>query len=829
MMKKNTIKCHSGKTKFPTLHYSLILTLVLKTICISCLILGSVSSYAQTYPFTLPTSVSATFNVTTTTPEKANFKLLGFNYWDFKTDNDKLVADALAPVSARWSEGNFYNWETDAFQNDSYDNFEYDIILSQSVSSGIKWGYPYMLDYYKKDQGEKGGLGMEVLFNFSVGFTSVESNLQRLSKYLNDGIEINDIEIGNEYFWKIFRNNATAEAPQQAALFKAHADALRAAKPDVKISIPLGWRTSQAGYNSTIMGNKTYFDAISVHKYVGADPDAPGESDIAYASLLTARLGLIKDVDPVRAQIPGKPVWLTEWNVDGGASGEWAAALGATDIYMYLFSNQDKYHRACWFSAASAKNPLVLMSVEDKYSPKFPLEKTISGAMFEIVRSVFKDADLYNGSMTTTKLTTSLGSVDAVNAMAVTKFGKTRVFAVNLTDKDVEFDLNIDGSTYQGTFKHEAMYGRAMDNSQTMAMAANPLALVKSGSGTITLPPLSINVIGLDNTKADNPIPSVVVNTPVFNSSYLLGKDIPLKATATDMDGTISKIQININDALYAESLTANYDGTFTPTEVGTYKISAITFDNDNNQKEAYTIVNVLNQGPYKGASITIPGSFEAEDYDIGGEGISYHDNSTNNKFGNYRADETVDIGTIGTDGFCIAETYPGEWMEYTIEVEEDGLYDMEVTYASKLTTGVLGAEFADEGIALFNDLATPQTSASNWTTYMPVTKSGISLTKGKHVLRINVVARGYNLDKFTFTKTASTSVRDLNQNSLAVHPNPSASGRFYLSENLQWEVYSLGGSLVTKGEGTMVDLSIFNKGMYILKVEGTVVKLIYR
>ncbi len=458
-------------------------------------------SIAQTYPFTLPATVTAMLDVDTTVKENANNKLLGYNYWAFKTSNDKALARIFNPVSVRFSEGNFYNWETDGFNDDSYDNTTYQSILDQYIRSNTKWGYPNMLSM-NKELKAKYGHSFDVIFDFSVGFADAASNIRRLKKYDADGLNITDVELGNEYFWDFFRNNATAQPSDQLILFKQNADSLHKAKPGIKVSIPLGWRTNQNGYNTTIMGDKKYYDAISIHKYVGADPDIPGQSDVAYSSLLTSRLSLTKDVDYVRNQAPGKPVWLTEWNVDGAASGQWAAALGATDIYLYLYNNQNIYQRSCWFSAAAAKNPLVLMDPVNKYTPKYPFEKTISGAMYEIVRGVFEDAQLYKSTITTSKLTTSLGSIDAVNARMVMENGKKEILAVNLTDKTVDFVLKINGNSYNNTFSHAAMSNSRMDATFTMAIDKNPLELVKKGTGAITLPPLSINVISLENDVA---------------------------------------------------------------------------------------------------------------------------------------------------------------------------------------------------------------------------------------------------------------------------------------------------------------------------------------
>src|SRR6267143_4815574 len=52
---------------------------------------------------------------------------------------------------------------------------------------------------------------------------------------------------------------------------------------------------------------------------------------------------------------------------------------------------------------------------------------------------------------------------------------------------------------------------------------------------------------------------------------------------------------------------------------------------------------------PYSGVPIAIPGAFEAENFDFGGEGVAYHDNTPGNQGGQYRLSEDVDI-TVSTD-----------------------------------------------------------------------------------------------------------------------------------------------------------------------------------
>lgn len=234
-------------------------------------------------------------------------------------------------------------------------------------------------------------------------------------------------------------------------------------------------------------------------------------------------------------------------------------------------------------------------------------------------------------------------------------------------------------------------------------------------------------------------------------------------------------------------------------------------------------------QEPYHGTAIAIPGKFEAEDYDLGGQGKAYNDSDpTNISGGQYRINEGVDIGTGGS-GYVIGNTNGGEWAEYTVDVEEDGEYDIDIFYSSGRPGGgaKIGFSLPDDNIELINSFGLSVTGG--WSTFLQKNLGKVSLTQGEKVLRINVVERGFNLDWVEFKKVLGTGINKLLTNSLHIYPNPSANGQFSLSEYCNWELYNLLGKQVLKGEETLVDLSVFNKGMYILKANGTVVKLIYR
>ena len=66
---------------------------------------------------------------------------------------------------------------------------------------------------------------------------------------------------------------------------------------------------------------------------------------------------------------------------------------------------------------------------------------------------------------------------------------------------------------------------------------------------------------------------------------------------------------------------------------------------------------------PYTGSAISLPGRIEVENFDLGGEGVAYHDTTATNDGGYYRA-EGVDVCSCGSPyGLSVGWTQAGEWM----------------------------------------------------------------------------------------------------------------------------------------------------------------------
>jgi hypothetical protein len=76
----------------------------------------------------------------------------------------------------------------------------------------------------------------------------------------------------------------------------------------------------------------------------------------------------------------------------------------------------------------------------------------------------------------------------------------------------------------------------------------------------------------------------------------------------------------------------------------------------------------------YGGTRRALPGTIQAEDFDTGGEGVTYHDTTAGNRGGVYRQ-TSVDLeATVDTSfGYNVGWIAPGEWLAYSVDVRQSG------------------------------------------------------------------------------------------------------------------------------------------------------------
>lgn len=136
---------------------------------------------------------------------------------------------------------------------------------------------------------------------------------------------------------------------------------------------------------------------------------------------------------------------------------------------------------------------------------------------------------------------------------------------------------------------------------------------------------------------------------------------------------------------------------------------------------------------PYGGTRRTLPGTIQAEHFDTGGEGVTYHDTTAGNRGGVYRQTNVDLEATVdGGGGYDVAWIAPGEWLAYSVDVRQSGSYTLEARVACNGAGGTFHVEVG--GVNVTGSLAVPNTGGwQNWTTL----RRTVILPAGPQLLRM--------------------------------------------------------------------------------------------
>ena len=149
---------------------------------------------------------------------------------------------------------------------------------------------------------------------------------------------------------------------------------------------------------------------------------------------------------------------------------------------------------------------------------------------------------------------------------------------------------------------------------------------------------------------------------------------------------------------------------------------------------------------------LPIPGRIQAEDYDTGGAGVSYYDDSAGNSGGVYRQDDVdVEATTDTGGGYDVGWIGAGEWLNYTVNVQQTAIYQLAFRVAALDSAGTIQVSL--DGLPLCA-VSTPSTGG--WQNWQSVTVSNIVLAAGPHLLRLDFQTGGCNLNYVDVTRQAN-------------------------------------------------------------------------
>jgi GH35 family endo-1,4-beta-xylanase len=248
---------------------------------------------------------------------------------------------------------------------------------------------------------------------------------------------------------------------------------------------------------------------------------------------------------------------------------------------------------------------------------------------------------------------------------------------------------------------------------------------------------------------------TVTINS-IRPSTISVGDSAVITVTPKSTDSTIEHVKLYANDMLIATLTESPYTYAYYPATKGTYTIVATATDAEGRSKTSAKKTLKVNgkRTPYK--EMSLPGIVQFEDFDKGGEGLSFHDSDANDEGdAKYRTDnEGVDI-VKGNGGNAIGYTAANEWLEYTVNVTKAGVYNCEATVSSGTTGAAFTVSLRDNGqTKQLCKFTIPQTASNSWDTYATVSaKLSQELPEGQHILRVTITGANGNLDKMEFTR----------------------------------------------------------------------------
>ena len=327
-------------------------------------------------------------------------------------------------------------------------------------------------------------------------------------------------------------------------------------------------------------------------------------------------------------------------------------------------------------------------------------------------------------------------------------------------DRNLKFGIS-DAQTYHWLHSMNAL--GPVDASIT---SNHPLAVAfTNDSGTTTYVAHnysnnSISVIFSDGYVLDAPASRLTTSRDVeisgtlasdFYQAYNGGS---VNLVFTSQNSNISKVEFYNGTTLIESDSSAPFQAQPTNLGLGVHGMYAKVYVGSEFVISNSISIQVGEQVPFSAVHV-IPGTIEAghfDKYEAGaGQNISYFDTSQYNE-GDARLDEYVDTGSDSGEGITVGWITAGEWLEYSVDVQNPGTYSIAIRYSSGNPNGGGPMYFELDGKSISNSISFPTTG--DWDEWATKTVTDIPITGGEQILRIAINNGEFNLGRMTFTQT---------------------------------------------------------------------------
>lgn len=319
------------------------------------------------------------------------------------------------------------------------------------------------------------------------------------------------------------------------------------------------------------------------------------------------------------------------------------------------------------------------------------------------------------------------------------------------------FALTVTGGTGSGSYEEgESVTVTATDAPEGQAFSqwggdgASLLTDATSPTVTFTMP-------GRDVTLTAEYITAytVAITSPANGSSVAAGSSVNVSVSVS-MNGTsIENIEFYLGDTKLGEDNSAPYSFTWSNIPEGEPTLTVKATDTDGLVvTKSLTLNAYVPQAAFGGTPHAVPGTIEFEDFDTGGQDTAYYDDTPGSETTvTYRDGEDVDLEVCEDTGggYNIGYSTSGEWVEYTVNVQNTGTYKLDMRLA---TDGDKTLSISTNGSSIANNFTV--SSTGGWQSWETFTIEDIQLTAGVQVLRFTIGASNYiNMNKFELTATS--------------------------------------------------------------------------
>jgi hypothetical protein len=314
-----------------------------------------------------------------------------------------------------------------------------------------------------------------------------------------------------------------------------------------------------------------------------------------------------------------------------------------------------------------------------------------------------------------------------------------------------------------------------LDNDQSQEADVN----FQSGTVTVYYTGLTegrynFRVVCID--QYDNESVPVDLNIQVYGDIYQSTLTVRPVSVVTKF-GNGYAIGLGVTSCMYSELFYTNLQGEAITKKIPVQVQSLYLYDYDGSglSQIAYYLPESTAVDTFKTAKITYSGSVNDRatvitssdvtyvrpgDFDLGGEGVGFHDSNSDHDPGSSGANYRTNLGDYASaamdiegDGGNIGYTNDGEWLMYTVDVRDEGNYEIDWY----ISVNGSGAACHVEVDGTSSDIY-PMVNNSNWSDWRYYCeRNGIAppvyhLTPGKHTLKYVWNGGSYNYNGLRVT-----------------------------------------------------------------------------